>query len=111
MSNSTQEPQFDVSRCREQFPALSRKIGDLTAVYFDGPAGSQVPQCVVDAIGNYMLTMNANHGGVYQTSRESDRSPPAPTSGPRSRFDPSAPASGIMPDREPPRNRGDDAEN
>ena len=73
MSNSTQEPQFDVSWCRNQFPALSRKIGDLPAVYFDGPAGSQVPQSVVDAVGNYMLTMNANHGGVYKTSRDSDQ--------------------------------------
>ena len=73
MSNPAQEPQFDVSWCRDQFPALSRKIGDLPAVYFDGPAGSQVPQSVVDAIGNYMLTMNANHGGVYKTSRESDQ--------------------------------------
>ena len=72
MSDSTQEPRFDVSWCRNQFPALSRKIGELPAVYFDGPAGSQVPQSVVDAVGNYMLTMNANHGGVYTTSRESD---------------------------------------
>ena len=73
MSDSTQEPRLDVSRCRDQFPALSRRIGDRPAVYFDGPAGSQVPQYVVDAIGNYMLTMNANHGGVYQTSRDSDQ--------------------------------------
>jgi cysteine desulfurase family protein (TIGR01976 family) len=72
MSNSVQEPQFDVSWCRDRFPALSRKIGNLPAVYFDGPAGSQVPQSVVDAVGNYMLTMNANHGGVYKTSRDSD---------------------------------------
>ncbi len=73
MINSRQEPQLDVSWCREQFPALSRRIGDRPAVYFDGPAGSQVPKCVVEAIGNYMLTMNANHGGVYPTSRESDQ--------------------------------------
>ena len=72
MSNSAQEPKLDVSWCRDRFPALSRNIGDLPAIYLDGPAGSQVPQSVVDAVGNYMLTMNANHGGVYKISRDSD---------------------------------------
>ena len=63
---------FDVDRCRSQFPALARNVGDLPAVYFDGPAGSQVPQRVIDAIGDYLAANNANHGGLFATSRVSD---------------------------------------
>lgn len=57
---------------RPQFPALSRTINGKVAVFFDGPAGSQVPQRVIDAIANYLTNHNANHGGSFATSRESD---------------------------------------
>ena len=62
-----------LEHCRRQFPALSRRIGDLPAVYLDGPAGTQVPQRVIDAIGNYLAHTNANHGGLFPTGRESDQ--------------------------------------
>lgn len=64
---------FDVDDCRKQFPALSRKINGQTAVFFDGPAGSQVPRRVADAVSDYLLQTNANHEGVFITSRESDQ--------------------------------------
>ncbi len=38
--------------------------------YFDGPAGSQVPTQVVEAISNYYLNHNANTYGNFPTSRE-----------------------------------------
>jgi len=41
-------------------------------VYFDGPAGSQTPQSVADAISDYLLRHNANHGGAFVTSKEND---------------------------------------
>jgi cysteine desulfurase family protein (TIGR01976 family) len=63
---------LDVAVCREQFPALLREIAGRPAVFFDGPAGSQVPQRVIDAVAQYMATMNANHDGLFATSRESD---------------------------------------
>jgi len=65
-------PSFDVSRVRQQFPALGRTVSGEPAVYFDGPAGSQVPQGVIDAIYRYFTECNANHGGVFATSRQSD---------------------------------------
>src|SRR5260370_539660 len=65
-------PALDVAAIRSQFPALSRMFDGRPAVYFDGPAGSQVPQQVVDAIGKYMLLYNGNHGGAFATSREND---------------------------------------
>ena len=59
-------------KIRSQFPGLTRKMGDKTVVFFDGPAGSQVPQSVADAVSHYMLHTNANGGGFFATSRESD---------------------------------------
>ena len=63
---------FPVDWCRRQFPALARQIAGEPAIFFDGPAGSQVPECVIEAIGSYLRTSNANHGGLFATSRESD---------------------------------------
>ena len=62
-----------ISRLRDEFPALARRHGDDLAVFFDGPAGTQVPQRVIDAISDYLVHRNANHGGVFATSIESDR--------------------------------------
>lgn len=61
-----------VQQFRSQFPALARKFGGREAVYLDGPAGTQVPQRVIDAISYYLAHNNANHGGLFPTSRESD---------------------------------------
>ena len=52
---------------RAEFPALASG-----AAYFDGPGGSQVPACVVDAMSAYLTEANANLGGAFATSRASD---------------------------------------
>jgi len=72
MMTPTRQHGFDVAWCRDQFPALKRTVGGRPAVFFDGPAGSQVPQRVIDAIGDYLVRTNANHEGLFATSRESD---------------------------------------
>ena len=61
-----------VADCRRQFPALARRVGDVPAAFFDGPGGTQVPQRVIDAVSHYLAQTNANHGGLYATSQESD---------------------------------------
>jgi cysteine desulfurase family protein (TIGR01976 family) len=61
-----------VEACRRQFPALSREIAGEPVAFFDGPAGTQVPSRVIDAIGKYLTDCNANHGGLFATSQESD---------------------------------------
>ena len=61
-----------VDELRSQFPALQKQVGGQRAVFFDGPAGTQVPQQVIDAIANYLIHHNANHDGVFATSVESD---------------------------------------
>ena len=58
---------FDPASVRPLFPALCRD-----AAFLDGAAGSQVPQSVIDTISNYYVRHNANHGGYFATSRESD---------------------------------------
>lgn len=63
---------FDVTALRRRFPALATIHGRREAVFFDGPAGSQVPASVIDAISHYLGTMNANHAGVFTTSVKSD---------------------------------------
>ena len=40
--------------------------------FFDGPGGTQVPDSVIDAVVRYYRETNANHGGAFPTSRQSD---------------------------------------
>jgi cysteine desulfurase family protein (TIGR01976 family) len=61
-----------ISQLRSQFPGLQRQHGSRKAVFFDGPAGTQVPQSVIDAIADYLAHRNANSHGVFATSVESD---------------------------------------
>jgi cysteine desulfurase family protein (TIGR01976 family) len=63
---------LDIAALRKQFPALQRRPNGRTPLFLDGPGGTQVPQRVLDAITHYLTTCNANHGGVFTTSRESD---------------------------------------
>jgi cysteine desulfurase family protein (TIGR01976 family) len=63
---------YDVAAVRSRFPGLARRDGDRQAVFFDGPAGSQVPAEVAAAMSHYLLHTNANHGGAFATSRETD---------------------------------------
>jgi cysteine desulfurase family protein (TIGR01976 family) len=64
----------DLSPVRRQFPALQQTDElDRPYAYFDGPGGTQVPQVVIDAMADYLVTANANHGGHFPTSRRSDK--------------------------------------
>jgi len=64
---------LDVASLRRQFPALHQRREGRAPVFLDGPGGTQVPQRVVDAMVQYLMTCNANHGGLFATSQESDR--------------------------------------
>jgi cysteine desulfurase family protein (TIGR01976 family) len=64
---------FDAAPLREKFPALQRTVNGRTPVYLDGPGGTQVPRRVIDAMVCYLENCNANRGGPFTTSRESDR--------------------------------------
>ena len=63
---------FDIDWVRSQFPALAMKVNGYPAAFFDGPGGTQVPQRVIDAMGGYLATSNANTHGAFATSRRTD---------------------------------------
>lgn len=60
---------FDLEAIRSQFPALSETDDGVAPIYFDNPAGTQVPQVVVDRMSECMLTASANLGGYFRTSK------------------------------------------
>lgn len=57
---------------RQQFPALQRLHNDKPLIFFDGPAGVQVPLSVIDSMSNYYKRSNANTHGPFITSVETD---------------------------------------
>lgn len=59
---------LDVAAVRALYPALRR--GEQ--VFLDAPAGSQVPDSVIEAVAGYLRDSNANLGGAFPTSRRSD---------------------------------------
>ncbi|MBL8851928.1 MAG: cysteine desulfurase-like protein [Planctomycetaceae bacterium] len=63
---------LNLSQIRSQFPALARETNGRPVAYFDGPAGTQVPQSVADAVAECLLHHNANSGAPFATSREAD---------------------------------------
>lgn len=64
---------FSPEAIRPLFPALSQRAADGSLpIFLDNPAGTQVPQPVIDAVGNYYRTMNANSGGSFATSQRND---------------------------------------
>jgi cysteine desulfurase family protein (TIGR01976 family) len=62
----------DSARCRADFPALSRTHAGQPLAYLDGPAGTQVPQHVIDTIANAYSRYNANTHGQFPTSNDVD---------------------------------------
>ncbi|MGB6386439.1 MAG: cysteine desulfurase-like protein [Terriglobales bacterium] len=73
VSPSSSSIALDLTWVRSQFPALAQNINGHPAVFMDGPGGTQVPQQVIDAIADYLSHNNANTGGAYHTSRNTDR--------------------------------------
>jgi len=66
--HGTQKSPLDIAWVREQFPSLKMQVNGQTAAFLDGPAGTQVPKQVMDAIRNYLLNANANTYGAFATS-------------------------------------------
>ena len=60
-------------RSRKDFPALQRPRKGLELTFLDGPAGSQVPAAVIEAIADLYGSCNVNTHGNFPPSREVDR--------------------------------------
>jgi len=62
---------YDVNFIREDFPILSRKVYDKPLVYLDNAATTQKPLCVLNAMRDEYLNVNANvHRGVHYLSQQ-----------------------------------------
>ena len=68
----TRKP-YDLSLCRQQFPALDLKVNGHKAIFFDGPGGTQVPRRVVERMEKYLFFENANLHGPFLTSLATDK--------------------------------------
>jgi cysteine desulfurase family protein (TIGR01976 family) len=58
---------FPLEAARRQFPALRQPF-----VFFDNAAGAQVPERVLAAVTDHLLSRNVQRGGPYRHSREVD---------------------------------------
>jgi len=63
---------LDLPWVRAQFPALRQTVNGHPAAFLDAPAGTQVPQRVIDAVREYFEQSNANTCGAFATSRRTD---------------------------------------
>lgn len=62
---------YDITKVRESFPILSRTVYGKLLVYLDNGATTQKPLCVLDAMQEEYLNVNANvHRGVHWMSQQ-----------------------------------------
>ena len=62
---------YDVKKIREDFPILQREVYKKPLVYLDNAATTQKPLCVLDAMREEYLNVNANvHRGVHYLSQQ-----------------------------------------
>lgn len=62
---------FDVNALRADFPILSREVYKHPLVYLDNAATTQKPLCVIDAMRDEYLNVNANvHRGIHYLSQQ-----------------------------------------
>jgi cysteine desulfurase family protein (TIGR01976 family) len=59
---------FPIERVRAAFPALRLTDAGRPRLYFDNPAGTQVPQRVIDRTVETLTATNANLGGYFVTT-------------------------------------------
>lgn len=62
---------YDINKVRQDFPILSREVYGKPLVYLDNAATTQKPLCVLDAMREEYLNVNANvHRGVHYLSQQ-----------------------------------------
>ena len=62
---------YDINKVRADFPILSREVYGKPLVYLDNAATTQKPLCVLDAMRDEYLNVNANvHRGVHYLSQQ-----------------------------------------
>ncbi|HEX2140710.1 MAG TPA: cysteine desulfurase-like protein [Candidatus Limnocylindria bacterium] len=72
MTTQVERTGLDVDAVRDHFPALSRTRDGLPVAFLDGPGGTQVPRACIDGMVRYLESSNANQGGAFDASVETD---------------------------------------
>ncbi|MBQ5981011.1 MAG: cysteine desulfurase [Prevotella sp.] len=63
--------EYDLTQIRQDFPILSREVYGKPLIYLDNAATTQKPLCVLDAMREEYLNVNANvHRGVHYLSQQ-----------------------------------------
>ena len=71
MRNLNRKYMLDIENIRKDFPILSREVYGKPLVYLDNAATTQKPLCVLDAMRDEYLNVNANvHRGVHYLSQQ-----------------------------------------
>ncbi len=66
-----QARKLDVARIRGDFPILKRQVHGKRLVYLDNAATTQKPECMIEALGSFYRTSNANiHRGIHKLAEE-----------------------------------------
>src|SRR5688572_11986894 len=63
---------LNIQDFRSQFPSLSRLHNGKPLIFIDGPAGTQVPEHVINGMSDYYKTSNSNTHGAFITTQETD---------------------------------------
>jgi cysteine desulfurase family protein (TIGR01976 family) len=63
---------LDSAWVRRQFPSLALRVAEHPVIYFDNPAGTQVPDRVIARVTKHFMQGNANAHGDFLTSRRTD---------------------------------------
>ena len=61
---------FPIDDVRRRFPTLER---EAPFVFFDNAAGAQIPDSVIEAVTDHLLTRNVQRGGHTGTHARSTR--------------------------------------
>ncbi len=64
---------FPIEAVRTQFPALAMKDNGQQRIYLDNPAGTQVPQRVIDGVVKGMSDGASNLGGMFSASHTANQ--------------------------------------
>ncbi|MCF6767112.1 cysteine desulfurase-like protein [Thiotrichales bacterium 19S11-10] len=63
---------FNIANIRNQFPALHQNENGIPATFFDAPAGSQIPEVVINRLDRYYKSGVASYGGFYKASLQTE---------------------------------------
>ncbi len=63
---------YPIDAIRSHFPALALSDNGVDRLYFDNPAGTQVPERVLERTREAMVECNANLGGFFTTTLKSE---------------------------------------